>query len=228
MCLPSVAATSGETAKASNGVPQRNSRRKHIGRRQKRNLLAPHVPPAYEDRQNQPARKHSTGPQRLHAEDTSGLGHVVAPVHHQHEQLRAQNAAEGRQCRPGSTSGLGQGRESEPGGRSLQVPWSYPPRPGSRKWAGQKSRYEKGVGTRLYCRWRGGQSGRSDQQIAKTMARIAIQKNLHDKSIAPARVAVWGGVAVNPIHQVGALRGPLGRSNWGSAHRTNCRVGHPY
>ena len=32
---------------------------------------------------------------------------------------------------------------------------------------------------------------------------------------------------MNPIHQVGALRGPLGRSGWGSAHQTNCRVGHP-
>src|ERR1700687_4962830 len=87
MSSAAVAASRRQAANPSKSVAQCNSRCKHVGGREEWNLFPPHIPPAANDRQQQPAGKNATGLQGRVAENTAWLSHVVAPIHQQHQEL---------------------------------------------------------------------------------------------------------------------------------------------
>ena len=80
MRLFAVAASSGETSHAADGVAQGESRRKSVAGSKSGHVMPAHVPPSGNKRGNQTTGKNASGLQRGNAENLARMRFVVAPL----------------------------------------------------------------------------------------------------------------------------------------------------
>src|SRR5581483_655882 len=88
-----IATSGGEASDAADSVAQREPRREGITGAEGRHVVFPDVPCGGHEGGEQPSGEHSSGLERIDAEDFRGMGGVISPLVDDVEDLGAQDAA---------------------------------------------------------------------------------------------------------------------------------------